>query len=114
MRTFDCERLDTTYFARKNRRRCRTLHAKIEKVAKRCMQKSTKLQNVAISSWKQLKTLNYIYFEYLGSCTKKLQKFALIIMQERNEHAGRPIIKTWRFYFYEREVARNDNLHSTL
>jgi len=33
------------------------LHAKIEKVA---------IQN----SWKQLKTLNYMYFEYLGSCKK--------------------------------------------
>jgi len=45
------------------------LHAKIEKVAK-----------VAIhNSWKQLKTLNYIYLEYLGSCKKKLQKLALLI-----------------------------------
>jgi len=45
------------------------LHAKIEKVA---------IQN----SWKQLKTLNYIYFENLGSCKKKLQKLqklALVI-----------------------------------
>jgi len=33
------------------------LHVKIEKAA---------TQN----SWKQLKTFNYIYFEYLGSCKK--------------------------------------------
>jgi len=33
------------------------LHAKIEKVA---------IEN----SWKQVKTLNHIYFEYLGSCWK--------------------------------------------
>jgi len=26
--------------------------------------------------------LNYIYFEYLGSCKKKLQKLALVIMIE--------------------------------
>ena len=36
---------------------CKKLNAKIEKVA---------IQN----SWKQLKTLNYIYFEYLGNCWK--------------------------------------------
>jgi len=33
------------------------LHVKIEKVA-------------ILNSWKQLKTLNYIYFRYLGSCWK--------------------------------------------
>jgi len=32
------------------------------------------LQKVAILNfWKKLKTLNYIYFEYLGSCKEKLQ-----------------------------------------
>jgi len=36
MRTFDCERLETTYFACKNRKSCEKLHAKIEKVAKSC------------------------------------------------------------------------------
>jgi len=47
------------------------LHAKIEKVAKSCMQKSKKLQKVAIyNSWKKLKTLNYIYLGYLGNCWK--------------------------------------------
>jgi len=36
-----------------------------------CTQKSKKLQEVTTyNSWKQLKTLNYIYFEYLGSCKK--------------------------------------------
>ena len=40
------------------------LHEKIKKVAKSNMQKSKKLQKVAIqNSWKQLKTLNYIYLE---------------------------------------------------
>ena len=65
MRTFDCERLETTYFACKNRKSCEKWHAKIEKVAK-----------VACKNRKSCKKLHANIEKVAKSCNTKFLETA--------------------------------------